>query len=129
MRPARRCEYCGRNIGSESPFAMNTGWLIARTRSSRAWFGSPQAQTASYCARRVSHVPDRRLGVGGRGVPRSVAVAAEDLEEEQEDVQRVEKDRRGEQRCAPDVLVAAQALEVERGQPGEDHEPADRVDE
>src|SRR6478672_335827 len=40
-------------MGSLSPLATNTGLSIAVTRSSREWFGCPQAQTASCRASRV----------------------------------------------------------------------------
>ena len=43
----------------------------------------------------------------------SSLVAAEDRQEEQEDVQDVEEDRSGEQGRSSDVLRAAQPLEVE----------------
>jgi hypothetical protein len=35
-------------MGSLSPPATNTGLSIAESRSSREWFGCPQAHTASY---------------------------------------------------------------------------------
>src|SRR4051812_24122612 len=40
-------------MGSLSPLATKTGLSIAVTRSSREWFGCPQAHTASYCASRA----------------------------------------------------------------------------
>src|SRR5262245_48238063 len=57
------------------------------------------------------------------------SVAAEDRKEEQEDVENVEEDRRGEQGCRTDVSLVAQPVEVEQRQPGEDREPCDRIDE
>ena len=55
--------------------------------------------------------------------------AAEEGQEQQEDVQDVEEDRRREQRRRPDVLRPSQSLEVDHGEAGEDHEAQDRVDQ
>src|SRR5919106_1759654 len=55
--------------------------------------------------------------------------AAEDRQEQEEHVEDIEEDRRGEKRRRADVLGVAQPLEIEQRQPGEDHETGDRVDQ
>lgn len=51
--------------------------------------------------------------------------AAEDLEEEEEDVEDVQEDRGGQQWGGSDVLGTAQALEVDHRQAGEDDQAQD----
>lgn len=58
-----------------------------------------------------------------------VIAAAEDRQEQQENVEDVKEDRRCKQRRSADVLLLAQPLEVERREAGEDHKSDDRVDE
>ena len=47
-------------------------------------------------------------------------VLGEDLQEEQEHVQDVQEDRRGQQRRGGDVRIGPRPLEVEQDEPGED---------
>src|SRR4029077_4636639 len=57
-----------------------------------------------------------------------VVPTAEDRKEEEEHIEDVEEDRRREEGCRPDVLGAAQPLEVEQDEPGEDRETHNGVD-
>src|SRR5262249_30235767 len=56
-------------------------------------------------------------------------LASEERSEEKEHVQDVEEDRRREERRRPDVLRAAETLEVVQRDAREDHEPGDGVDQ
>src|SRR5262249_40579971 len=56
-------------------------------------------------------------------------LAREDLQEEQEHVQDVQEDRRGQQRRGADLLRTAEALEVDHGEAGEDDQAEHGVDQ
>ena len=60
---------------------------------------------------------------------KALVAASEDAQEEQEDVERVEEDRRGDQRRRDVSARPSQPLEIPHGQPGEDHQSDDRVDQ
>src|ERR1700756_1850951 len=72
-----------------------------------------------------SHLSATASAIGGAEGHSPLLRTGEDLQEEQEHVQHVKEDRRGYERRGVDIGIGPQPLEVEHGEPGEDHQAED----